>query len=198
MITLDDAKLLIKLARDSISSFFSGNFLHMSETDKFNDKLGVFVTLNKYEKLRGCIGYPEPVLELQRAIIQAARSAAFKDPRFDAVTEDELEDITIEISVLTKPKLIEVDEFSEYLNKVKIGKHGLIIRSKYGSGLLLPQVFTEYESTPKEALEMTCQKAGLSKDAWQDLNNKIYSFSAQIFEEIEPAGKITEKKISLH
>jgi uncharacterized protein len=196
MITIDDAEVLIKLARDSISTFFSGNNLYLNDTDKFKDKLGVFVTLNKFEKLRGCIGYPEPVLELQRAVIEASRSAAFCDPRFPTVTQDELEDITIEISVLTRPKLIEVSETSEYLDNIKIGKHGLIIRSNYGSGLLLPQVFAEYESTPKEALEMTCQKAGLQKDAWKKTDIKIYSFNAQVFEEIEPSGQIKEKTIS--
>ena len=72
---------------------------------------------------------------------------------------------------------------------------GLIIKSGFSSGLLLPQVFVEYESTPKQALEMTCQKAGLDNGAWKDPDNKIYTFSAQIFEEKEPYGDIVEKKI---
>ncbi len=190
---LEDGKILIKLARDSIISFFSGKFLHMHESDKYIDKLGVFVTLNKYDQLRGCIGFPEPVYDLQRGIVEAARAAAFKDPRFPAVTESEMEDITVEVSVLTKPKLLEVEDPKEYLDKIKIGKHGLIIRTGFQSGLLLPQVFTDYESTPQQALEMTCQKAGLNNDAWKDPESKIYTFSAQIFEEKEPNGKIVEK-----
>ena len=140
---LEDGKILIKLARDSIISFFSGKFLHMHESDKYIDKLGVFVTLNKYDQLRGCIGFPEPVYDLQRGIVEAARAAAFKDPRFPAVTESEMEDITVEVSVLTKPKLLEVEDPKEYLDKIKIGKHGLIIRTGFQSGLLLPQVFTD-------------------------------------------------------
>ena len=128
---LDDAKLLIKLARDSISSFFTNKALNLRDTDKFSKKQGVFVTLNLLGRLRGCIGYLEPVLELQRAVIQAARSAAFKDPRFPPLRESELEDITIEISVLTVPKVIEVEKPKEYLDKIKIGKHGLKISITY-------------------------------------------------------------------
>ena len=165
----------------------------MPGSDKFKEERGVFVTLNELEKLRGCIGFPEPVYPLKRAIIEAARAAAFKDPRFPPVTEEEIEDITVEISVLTKPKLIEADSPEEYLNCIEIGKHGLIIRHEWRSGLLLPQVFTDYQCTPKQALEMTCEKAGLDREAWKDPEAKIYSFSAQIFGEEEPGGKIAEK-----
>ena len=189
---LEDGKILIKLARDSIKSFFSGNFLKTHDSDKFTEKRGVFVTLNMYENLRGCIGYPEPVYELQRAIIEAARSAAFKDPRFPPVRESEMEDITIEVTVLTKPKLIEVEDPKEYLDKIEIGKHGLIIRKDLQSGLLLPQVFSEYDCTPLKALEMTCQKAGLKTDAWKEPSSKIFSFSGQIFSELEPHGEVVE------
>ncbi|MBN2368335.1 TIGR00296 family protein [Candidatus Woesearchaeota archaeon] len=193
MISLDDGKILIKLARHSIDTYFSGSHIHMPEADKFKEELGVFVTLNEIDKLRGCIGFPEPVYPLKRAVIEAARAAAFKDPRFPPVTEDEMEDITIEISVLTKPKLIEVEQPEDYLGKIEIGKHGLIIRTGWRSGLLLPQVFTDYDCTPKKALEMTCQKAGLDDDYWKSEDAKIYSFSAQIFEEEEPEGKVVER-----
>lgn len=188
MISLDDGKNLVNLARHSIEAYFSGAVLDIPE---FAEKRGVFVTLHLFDKLRGCIGYPEPVYELSRAVIEAARAAAFKDPRFPKVKEEELEDITIEVSVLTKPKLIEAEP-SGYLGKIEIGKHGLIIRSALNSGLLLPQVFSEYQ-TAKQALEMTCQKAGLPIDAWTNQNNKIFTFSAQIFKELEPNGKIIEK-----
>ena len=121
---LEDGKILIKLARDSINSFFSGKFLKTHDSDKYTEKRGVFVTLHLYDNLRGCIGYPEPVYELQRAIIEASRAAAFKDPRFPAVTESEMEDITVEVTVLSKPKLIEIEDPNEYLDKIEIGKWG--------------------------------------------------------------------------
>jgi uncharacterized protein len=194
LLTLEEGKILVRFARHCVESYFSSRPINMPEADKFTDKRGVFVTLNEIGKLRGCIGFPEPVYPLKRAIIESARAAALKDPRFPPVTQNELEDINFEVSVLTKPELIEVERPEEYLDKIEVGKHGLIIKNMYYSGLLLPQVFTEYDCTPKQALEMVCQKAGLDEDAWKEPESKIYSFQAQIFEEEEPNGKIIEKK----
>jgi len=185
---LEDGRLLVKLARDSISTFFSNKLLNLEDTDIFSEKQGVFVTLNKFDKLRGCIGFPEPVYPLQRAVIEAARAAAFHDPRFPSVEKDELDDITVEISVLTVPILLEADDYKQYLDMVEIGKHGLIIHKGYSSGLLLPQVFTEYECTPKMALEMVCQKAGLGKEDWKSA--KLFTFEAIVFKEVEPNGDV--------
>ena len=190
---LSDGKLLVKLARHAIETYFSGKIISMPEADKFTDKRGVFVTLSELEELRGCIGFPEPVYALKRAIIESARAAAFKDPRFAPVTEDELDEISVEISVLTNPELIEVEKPEEYLDKIKIGEHGLIIRSMYSSGLLLPVVAVEEKWTPLDFLKHTCIKAGLDKDAWQEEETKIYSFMSQVFAEEEPNGKIVLK-----
>ena len=192
---IKDGKLLVKLARNSILTYFSNKNISLDETSKFQDEQGVFITLTKHSKLRGCIGFPKAVYPLQRAIIEAARSAAFQDPRFPNVEESEMEDICIEVSVLTVPKLIEVEDYKEQLNKIELGKHGLIIRKNIFSGLLLPQVFIDHDSSPLEALEMTCQKSGLLKDAWKEKDAQIFSFSAQIFKEIEPNGEIVEEVI---
>ena len=183
--TEKDGKELIKLARDSINSEFLIREIKVSSAikKKYSEKQGVFVTLNIGKELRGCIGYPEPILPLYDAIIQAAKSAAFSDPRFPALTEREFELVKVELSVLTVPELIEVNDAKDYINKIKIGEDGLIIRSNYGSGLLLPQVFTEYNCDAIKALDMTCQKAGLPPHAWNDIHNKIYKFQAQIFKE---------------
>lgn len=194
MLSLNEGKLLVELARHSIKTYFSGKNLNLENVREFSNKQGVFVTLHKYGNLRGCIGYPEPALQLYKAIVQAARAAAFQDPRFAPLQENELDEVDVEISVLTVPKLIEVKEPKEYLDKIKIGEDGLIIRAGFASGLLLPQVFPQYDATPKQALEMTCQKAGLGRDAWKDLDNKIYTFQAQIFAEEEPNGNIVEGK----
>jgi len=192
---LADAEKLIRFARDSIDTFFSGKDVSFPNEPLFLLKQGVFVTLNKSGDLRGCIGFPEPVYPLNKAVYESARAAAFEDTRFNQVKKSELSEITIELTILTVPELIEVDSFEKYLDKIKIGKHGLIIRRGYFSGLLLPQVFTEYNATPEQALEMTCQKAGLGKDAWKDSDAKIFTFSGQVFEETEPRGPIVEKKL---
>jgi len=195
MIKLEQAKKLIKLARDSISSYFSDSSVEVSDDIKkgFSDVLGVFVTLNKQGDLRGCIGFPEPVYPLYEGIIKAARSAAFSDPRFPSVSEEEIKDISIEISVLTKPILVEVEKASDYIKEVKVGRDGLIIRSGFGSGLLLPQVATEYKWDSKTFLEQTCVKAGLDRDSWQDIEGvKVYRFQSQVFSEEGPMGEVKQ------
>ncbi len=185
-LTQKDGEELIKLARQSISSYFSDKNLEVSEgvKKKFSEKQGVFVTLTIDSELRGCIGFPEPVHALYEGVIEGARSAAFSDPRFGPLSEEEYKKVKIEISVLTVPELIEVKKAEDYLNKIKIGEDGLIIRGDFASGLLLPQVFTEYKCDVKKALEMTCQKAALHSEAWKDIENtKVYKFQALIFHE---------------
>ena len=180
-----EGKELIKLARESINSCFSDLDLNVSEDikKKFSAKQGVFVTLTLNKQLKGCIGFPEPSLPLYKAISNAAKSAAFEDSRFTSLSKDEFPNVKIEISVLSVPELIEVKDSKDYLSKIKIGEDGLIIRSDFGSGLLLPQVFIEYNCDVVKALEMTCEKANLSSDAWKDVNTNVYKFQAQIFEE---------------
>ncbi|MBN1157572.1 AmmeMemoRadiSam system protein A [Candidatus Woesearchaeota archaeon] len=185
MIPQEDGKRFLKVARGAVDSAFSGKEPNVESelAKKYSAEQGVFVTLTIDGELRGCIGFPEPVMPLTKAIVEAARSAAFSDPRFPQLTKDDFRKVKFEVSVLTVPELIRVKKPDEYLKIVRIGKDGLIIRGSYGSGLLLPQVFAEYNCTPLQALEMTCQKAGLSRDSWKNLDNKIYRFQAEIFSE---------------
>ena len=182
-LTDKEGKLLLKLAHDSISSAFAGKKLDIDEKiqKKFSEARGVFVTITIKDELRGCIGFVEPIEPLWKAVVDAANCSAFSDPRFLPLTEDEWKKADIEISVLTQPKLIKVSEPKDYLKKIRVGKHGLIVQMGNFHGLLLPQVFTEWKADALRALEMTCQKAGLQVDAWQSKNCKVYSFEAQIF-----------------
>ena len=174
MLIEEDKKELINIARSSI---LNPDF----KTDKFKEKRGVFVTIYTGGNLRGCIGFIEPIMELGEVVVKAARLAAFEDPRFPPL--DKHEEFKLEISVLSVPKLIEVENSEKYFEKIKIPGDGLIIKSGYGSGLLLPQVFVEHKCDVKRALEMVCQKAGLDSDAWENLDNKIYVFNAEFFRE---------------
>lgn len=176
-----DKKLLLKLARESIESYFKNQEPNINEVLHLNRDRGVFVTLHKQGRLRGCVGYPEPVMPLFKAVVDAARSAAFKDNRFPPLTKDEIRHIKIEISVLTPPEFIKVDDFEEYKQKIELGKDGLILRGSHNSGLLLPQVATENNFTWEQFLNALSQKAGLGFSAWQDLDNQIFKFQAQIF-----------------
>lgn len=183
MVTKLQGKRLLKLARDSIISWLDKKELNFDkDKKKFYQKLGVFVTLKKEGDLRGCIGYPYPVLPLSEAVFQAARSAAFQDPRFEPLEKEELKKIKIEISVLTVPKEIKVKD-EKLLDEIVIGKDGLIIQMQGYSGLLLPQVAPEYKWSALEFLEACCQKACLPNHAWQDKACRVFKFQAQIFSE---------------
>jgi len=150
----------------------------------------VFVTLKKNE-LRGCIGHPYPNMPLIDAIVDSAITAATGDPRFRPVQMNELDDIRIEVTILTPPKLIEGGA-SERFKKIQIGKHGLLVKFGPASGLLLPQVATEYNLNAEEFLSQTCIKAGLMPDMWLDERAEVYTFEGQIFAEVEPNGEVIE------
>jgi hypothetical protein len=177
-----DQALLLKLARDAIEISFKDTDPDVSKVGHLTQLRGCFVTLHKEGQLRGCIGFPKPIMPLYEQIIAASRAAAFEDPRFSPVIKNEIKDIIIEISILTRPEVLKVKDSDEYLKNIEIGKDGLIIQGE-SSGLLLPQVAIEYNFNPKQFLECVCEKAGLEKDAWRNLTNKIYKFKAEIFSE---------------
>lgn len=163
----------------------------------FREKRGVFVTLNKRsetKELRGCIGRPYPVMPLGEAIITSATNAALEDPRFDPVEKEELNDIVIEVTVLTVPKLIKAKP-RDIPENIVVGRDGLIIVTDGSQGLLLPQVAVEHGFDAVEFLCQTCMKAGLMPDAWLT-GAKVFSFEGQIFEELEPGGEIREKLLT--
>lgn len=184
MLTQEDGDYLLKIAKESIETFVKTNKkieIPSDCPDHMKENLGVFVTLNKNQNLRGCIGYPEPIMPLINAVIDSAISAAVRDPRFHQVNENELNDLNYEITVLTKPQLIEVNSADEYPSKVNIGEDGLIVEKGFFKGLLLPQVATEYNMDSEEFLSHTCIKAGISPNAWLNENVEIYKFQGQIF-----------------
>ncbi|MBN1792886.1 AmmeMemoRadiSam system protein A [Candidatus Woesearchaeota archaeon] len=183
---VEDKKTLLALARDSIYTYFQGKKPELSSVKRFSEKQGVFVTLHdKHGRLRGCIGFPIASHPLYVGVVEAARSAAFHDPRFPPLREDEFGETVIEISVLTIPKLIEISHYSDYLKKIIIGVDGLILEGPFGSGLLLPQVATENDFNIQRFLNCLSQKAGLGFNAWKDKENRIYSFQADVFSEKE-------------
>ena len=136
---------------------------------------GAFVTIKKKGELRGCIGNIEGHGPLYKTVGEMAEAAAFQDPRFMPVTEREVSDLEYEISVLTPFKKI------KEVNEIEVGKHGIYIKKGWSSGLLLPQVATEYGWDRQTFLEHTCLKAGLPSSAWRDQNAEIFIFSADIF-----------------
>ena len=151
-------------------------------TPVFSEKRGVFVTLTKDGGLRGCIGFPYPVIALGEAIEQAAVAAATEDPRFPPIAKSEMPLVQVEVTVLTPPVPISgpPDERPEH---VEPGRHGLIVRGMGTSGLLLPQVCTDYGWDSRTFLEQTCAKAGLPSHVWHNKNVEVLTFEGQIFSE---------------
>lgn len=180
MLNENQKNRLLFIARNSIEDYLKkGLKPQLLEADPvLTEKKGAFVTLTKHGELRGCIGSIYPTLSLYQTVSDMAIEAATGDPRFPQLSLDELKEIEIEISVLSPLEKI------EDISKIKVGTHGLLIRKGFYSGLLLPQVATEYNWTKEEFLEHTCYKARLNKDAWKK-GADIYIFSALVFGEEE-------------
>jgi len=193
-ISLKDGKIAVRLARDSIENFIKeGIIIESIKKPPFDKKMGVFVTINKNEDLRGCIGYPYPIKALGDAIVDAAISAATQDPRFPSLKKDELDKINIEVTILSEPQRLEIKNRKDLPKMIKIGQDGLIVKKGFYQGLLLPQVPVEWDWEPEEFLCQTCFKAGLPPDCWLDEDTEIYKFEGQIFEEKD--NDVVEKKI---
>ena len=198
-ISLEEGTYLVSLARMGIDGYFATGKKIAPEktTGVFSEKRGVFVTLETYpqHELRGCIGYPLPVKDLASSVVDCALSAAFDDPRFPALEEQELARCTIEVSVLTVPEEIKVKSPADYPKKIKVGRDGLIIHYGYSSGLLLPQVPIEWNWNETEFLSHLCEKAGLPQKMWQSPSVGISRFEAEVFSEEKPRGKVSRKKL---
>jgi AmmeMemoRadiSam system protein A len=174
-----DKQLLLHVARDSIEAHLKGKSATPVKTESpvLCECRGAFVSLHRQGQLRGCIGYLEAVKPLLQTVREMAAAAAFHDPRFRPLQASELDDLEIEISVLSPMRLIQSTD------EIEVGKHGLYIVSGYNRGLLLPQVATQCNWDRLPFLEQTCCKAGLPSDAWKDPHTKIYVFSAEVFAE---------------
>ena len=193
-----DGEILVKTARAVVTEFLkTKNKMKLDKDfeESFSSNAGVFVTLNHQSNLRGCIGYPLPDKKLYNALEDAAISAATEDPRFPSVAFEELDQITFEVTVLTPPQEIEVSDPQEYPSKVKVGRDGLIVKSGFNSGLLLPQVPKEYGWNEEEFFGHTCEKAGLSKEQWKEKDTKILKFEGIVFKEQDPGGSVVREKL---
>ena len=177
----DEEKQMLKdIALTSIKDSLDGKPIAVANSSLFtlhsslNQKCGAFVSLHKQGRLRGCIGHFGEDVPLHEIVAEMARAAAFEDPRFMPVTKDELDDIDIEISVLTPMRRIQsLDEF-------QLHKHGIYIKKGYRSGTFLPQVADEVNWTKEEFVGHCAQdKAGIGWDGWKDA--ELYVYEAIVF-----------------
>ncbi len=189
----EDGQTLVKTARLIVTRYIKdGKKIELSNDikSKFSFKSGVFVTLDKKENLRGCIGFPTPDRMLHQSLVDASIASSTEDPRFPPVELQELDDITFEVTILTPPIEIKVNDTLEYPKMIRIGRDGLIVKWELGSGLLLPQVPVEYGWNETEFLNHTCEKAGAPSSHWKQKSVKISKFEGIIFKETKPNGPV--------
>ncbi|CCC81391.1 TIGR00296 family protein [Thermoproteus tenax] len=200
--SLEEGAFLVKLARRAVEEYLRSGRIIEPPPDTpprlLEDNYGVFTTIEKVTgerlELRGCIGYPEGYRNVAYATLYSALAACCQDPRFPAMTLDEVDSVVFEVSVLSPLRLLNVKP-KEYLTNVEVGTHGLVVKRGFYSGLLLPQVPVEECWTTEEFLSHSCLKAWLHADCWLDDRTKIYVFEAQLFKERSPRGEIYERDL---
>ncbi len=196
MFSMEEGEAAVRTARSTIERHLKGESVEQGALpQKFQKEMGVFVTINRHPSgdLRGCIGFPEPIMKLEDALKRAAVSAT-RDPRFAPLRADELDTIVVEVTLLTPPE--EVDCSKEGLpDHITCGEDGLVISFRNRSGLLLPQVPVEQGWDEREFLDHTCLKAGLPSGFWKKEGCVVKKFQGEIFKEEEPGGNIKRKEL---
>lgn len=178
--TEEEQQELLRLARDTIAEYLRKDYYteHVPRSDRLYKPFGAFVTLtSKKGELRGCIGYIENDKPVYKVVQEMAVAAATKDPRFPPVKPEELENLVIEISVLSP--LNKIKKTSD----IEVGRHGILVRKGYASGLLLPQVAVEWGFDAEEFLKQAIFKAGLDPGSIKAEELEVYTFTAQVFSE---------------
>ena len=179
MLTIDEQRCLLQLARETLVAHLAGGAppqpVQLADPHAHS---GAFVTLLLDGDLRGCIGYPGAKQSLAEVVSRCAVASATEDPRFPPVDADDVDRLTIEISVLTP--IVPIHDVAE----IEVGRHGLVIEQGFRRGLLLPQVASDYGWDRETFLEHTCVKAGVPRGAWK-MGAKVFKFEAQVFSEEE-------------
>jgi AmmeMemoRadiSam system protein A len=172
----EERKALLGIARRALEGYVrEGKVPREAPEGKLGAPGAAFVTLTKRGRLRGCIGYTEPVAPLFRVVQECAVAAATEDPRFPPVSPKEIPELHVEISVLTPLFPIRPEE-------VEVGRHGLLVTQGRMRGLLLPQVPVEQGWDRETFLDQTCGKAGLPPSAWRH-GATLQGFTAEVFGE---------------
>jgi uncharacterized protein len=184
----ESGKFLLKFVRETILKELAKN----QDTDissppeqlkaELKENRGVFVTLNKNGQLRGCIGNIEPVKSIFDGVSDNAKNAAFHDPRFSPLAQDELGSVQIEVSILTRPEPLKYNDAKDLIKKLRPGIDGVIIRKQARVATFLPQVWDQLEA-PDAFLSHLCAKAGLFPDEWKKGSLEVLTYQVQFFEE---------------
>ncbi len=175
-----EKQLLLALARRALTTAVRNreSLKNLPNDEALQRPGGAFVTLHHRGRLRGCVGQLPSKDTLAEVVAHCSKSAALEDPRFEAVSAAELPGIEIELSVLSVP--VDVN-----LEQIEPGKHGLIVSCGWKRGVLLPQVAGQFLWNAQRFLEETCAKADLARDAWKDPATRVQAFTAEVFSEAD-------------
>ncbi len=194
MLSPEEGILAVRSARAIAEAETEDRVLDAEFPDSFGENRGVFVTISEYPSgiLRGCIGYPQPVMPLAQALPLAARGAC-NDPRFPRLRPEQAAKCTFEVTVLTPPEPIEYSSPEDLKSKIVLGTDGLILSYRYHRAVFLPQVPTEQGWNTEEYLGNLCMKAGIQADGWKSGVMEFEKFRGQVFSEKSPRGEVEEK-----
>lgn len=191
-LTDEEKDLLLKIAREIIKDYLTLGRLYTESdlqakykiTKTLEQDLGAFVSLHKNipqgdkpRSLRGCIGFIEGTKPLYKSVAENAINAAIHDPRFSPLKPEELDEVNIEISVLTPLQTVESPE------EIVVGRDGVVLTKGFNKGVLLPQVPVDLGWGREEFLKHVCLKAGISPDSWKDPSITLQRFEAIVFHE---------------
>jgi len=192
---------LVKLARKAVEEKLLKNTMIKPPEDvpEILKRPGMtFTTIETYHPdgkttLRGCIGFLSPIYSLVESTIKSALEAAFNDPRFPSLTPYEIEHVVFEVTILSVPRELKIDNRWELPKQIVIGRHGLYVEKGWFRGTLLPVVPIEYCWDEETFLAETCLKAGMPPDCWLDKNIKVYVYDGRAFKEKTPRGEVYER-----
>jgi AmmeMemoRadiSam system protein A len=184
-LTEKEKDLLLRLARTTIAAELNRPTTMEDPQDvsqNLMEKRGCFVSLHKKGILRGCIGRLEPVDPLISTVEENAKHAAFRDPRFPALTADELSEVEIEISILTIPKALTYRDGEDLKSQLEPGVHGVILSKGGHRATFLPQVWDQLPSK-EDFLGQLCIKGGLKRNCWKEEKPTVEVYEAEYFSE---------------
>jgi AmmeMemoRadiSam system protein A len=183
-LTQHEREILLDLALQAVKATAEGKMVPSVNLDQFPARLrspaATFVTLSHAGVLRGCIGTTQPQLPMAQDVVERARSAASKDPRFPPIKPDEVAQLEIEISVLTPPQPLQFSTAQQLLDSLQPGTDGVIIQKGMHRATFLPQVWERIDD-PKTFLELLCQKASLHRDAWHTEEIQVAIYQVESF-----------------
>ncbi|MFC2052703.1 AmmeMemoRadiSam system protein A [Chloroflexota bacterium] len=186
VLSIEECRLLLKLARQSLEQAVNGKPLEPLDVDKLPSRLkeqgATFVTLTRDGSLRGCIGTLEPSLPLAEDVREHTVASALRDYRFPPVKPEELSEVKIEISRLTLPQEIDYSSTEDLLNQLHPDIDGVILRDGSRRATFLPQVWSKI---PRKEIfmEHLCQKLGAPADLWRSKNLQVFTYQVQEFHE---------------